>query len=153
MKAIVFGVVVALAVAAIPTKPQPVQEVSARQPIEVKVDRLSQRRFKSVSKANGKSTQSKAKDAAGVAKKVGTKCSGGTLKDRIVCCESGGSYTAQSPTSTASGKYQFLDTTWNNYKGYSKARYAPPKIQDEYFEKHFKENGTRPWLASSHCWR
>ena len=50
--------------------------------------------------------------------------------------ESGGSYTAENPTSTASGAYQFLDSSWRTlsagagYAGYSHAAYAPPAVQD-----------------------
>lgn len=56
----------------------------------------------------------------------------------IINCESGGSYTAENPTSTASGRYQFIDDTWDRldgvkdgqYMGYSHASHAPPKVQD-----------------------
>lgn len=50
------------------------------------------------------------------------------------CCvmnrESGGSLTAQNPSSTASGKWQFLDSTWAGFGGYSSAYLAPESVQD-----------------------
>ena len=44
--------------------------------------------------------------------------------------ESGGNYQARSAGSTASGAYQFLDTTWNGYGGYTHASDALPAVQD-----------------------
>jgi hypothetical protein len=50
--------------------------------------------------------------------------------------ESGGNYQAKNPTSTASGAYQFLDSTWltmsarAGHSGWGSARYAPPWVQD-----------------------
>jgi hypothetical protein len=50
--------------------------------------------------------------------------------------ESGGSYTAKNPNSTASGAYQFLDSTWRTmsaragHSGWGSARHAPPHVQD-----------------------
>lgn len=55
------------------------------------------------------------------------------IKQGITAKESGGDYKAQSHSSTASGRYQYLDGTWGGYKGYKKASDAPPEVQDEKF--------------------
>jgi hypothetical protein len=44
--------------------------------------------------------------------------------------ESDGDYTAQAAGSSASGAYQFIDTTWGGFGGYPEAWMAPPAVQD-----------------------
>jgi hypothetical protein len=83
--------------------------------------------------------------------------SNNSLKQRIGGCEccgdpnAQGGYTAQNPTTTASGRYQALDSTWQGYHGYSKAKYAPPDVQEQWMDEALK-GGTGPWVSSKGCW-
>jgi hypothetical protein len=50
--------------------------------------------------------------------------------------ESRGDYTAQASGSSASGAYQFLDSTWNHHGSYRRAGDAPPAVQDAKATEH-----------------
>ncbi len=54
----------------------------------------------------------------------------GPILATIRSLESGDDYTAEAAGSTASGAYQFIDSTWGNYDGYARAVHAPPAVQD-----------------------
>lgn len=54
----------------------------------------------------------------------------GPVLTTIRAIESGGNYLARAAVGTASGAYQFLDTTWAGYGGYPSAYLAPPTVQD-----------------------
>lgn len=56
---------------------------------------------------------------------------GGALPDcSIMMCESRGNIRAENRHSSASGKWQFVDGTWNGYGGYQHASDAPEDVQD-----------------------
>lgn len=54
----------------------------------------------------------------------------GPVLATIRTLESGGDYAARAAGSSASGAYQFLDSTWGDYQGYAQAWQAPPAVQD-----------------------
>jgi hypothetical protein len=60
----------------------------------------------------------------------------GAILATIRSLESGGDYAAAARRSTASGAYQFLDTSWGGYGGYARAKDAPPEVQDAKAAEH-----------------
>jgi muramidase (phage lysozyme) len=65
--------------------------------------------------------------------------------------ESGGSYTARNPVSTAAGKYQILDTTWHgfggpDYPGSHDAAQAPPWLQEKIARRVLAGQGLNAWV-------
>lgn len=88
--------------------------------------------------------------------------SGGSVSGilaRIRGCESGsgpnspGNYRAENRSSSASGAYQFLDSTWRSTTGLRPPASAySPAVQDAAARKLFSRSGTSPWAPSRHCW-
>jgi hypothetical protein len=78
-----------------------------------------------------------------------------SLADLVKNYESGGNYSAQNPTSTASGAYQFTNPTWQQYatqtgvdtSQYPTAASAPPAIQDAVFNQAVSTNGLKDWTC------
>jgi hypothetical protein len=63
-------------------------------------------------------------------------------------------YSAENPSSTASGAYQFLDSTWRKvsaqagHPGYARAKYAPWYVQDAVILWVYEHGGRRHWAGS-----
>ncbi|HVT41769.1 MAG TPA: transglycosylase family protein, partial [Acidimicrobiales bacterium] len=61
---------------------------------------------------------------------TGHACGGDLPPCCVMIRESHGNPTAVNSSSGASGKWQFMPGTWNNYGGYSSAAQAPESVQD-----------------------
>ena len=82
-----------------------------------------------------------------------------SLLSQIAQNESGGNYAATNPASTASGAYQFIDSTWqwvSQHTGagtqYGSAAQAPPAVQDInalWLLRNYGANSTISWAASA----
>ena len=68
-----------------------------------------------------------------------------------------GGYGAENPRSSASGAYQFIDSTWRNvsamagHGGYARAKHAPAKVQDAvawYAYQRWGASSTMTWAGS-----
>lgn len=70
----------------------------------------------------------------------------------IAWCESKCDPTNHNPTSSAAGKYQYLDTTWNGYAGYPTADVAPEGVQDQRASEDTASGNYSPWNSSRGCW-
>jgi hypothetical protein len=77
------------------------------------------------------------------------------LLPKVRDVESTGNYKADRasthPGQTASGAYQYTDSTWNGYQGYKRAVDAPPEVQDakakEDFMQRLQASGGDPFKA------
>lgn len=76
----------------------------------------------------------------------------GNVKEHIGFCESKGNYSARNRRSTASGKYQFLNSTWAGRYGVKSAYLATPDQQEQAAFELQEARGLQPWTASRHCW-
>ncbi len=80
------------------------------------------------------------------------------LFNRIAWCESGDDPTAKNPTSSASGRFQFLWSSWNYY---GKKLWGQEFYQKNIWDYNdntelawyvFEKNGTKDWESSRGCW-
>lgn len=74
--------------------------------------------------------QQAARQAPPAAEQGSGRCGGDLPPCYVMMRESGGNIRAKNPHSTASGKWQFLNSTWAGYGGYAEAWMAPESVQD-----------------------
>lgn len=85
--------------------------------------------------------------------KVGASGPSGSIRDRIAWCESRNNPRAVNRSSGASGKYQFMRSTWHAVTGLpGDAADYPEAVQDHAFDLLYASSGTRPWASSKTCW-
>ena len=81
------------------------------------------------------------------------------ILEKIAVCESNNVAWAKNPYSTASGRFQFLRSSWNYYGNKLWGEELKNKNVFDYEDNTelalyvFKLNGTRDWNASYNCWK
>jgi hypothetical protein len=70
----------------------------------------------------------------------------------VIHCESRGNPTAQNRSSTASGLFQFLDSTWRGLGGTGRAKDASVAEQYRIANRQYALSGFTAWNASRSCW-
>jgi hypothetical protein len=82
----------------------------------------------------------------------GSVSAGSSFEQCVIAAESGGNPTAQNPTSTASGLYGFLSSTWTAVTGLpGPARDYSVAQQQAAFQKLYAEAGPSPWSSYDGC--
>jgi phage tail protein X len=82
----------------------------------------------------------------------GSVSAGSSFEQCVIRAESGGNPVAQNPTSTASGLYGFLSSTWTAVTGLpGPARDYSVAQQQAAFQKLYAEAGPSPWSAYDGC--
>jgi hypothetical protein len=71
------------------------------------------------------------------------RCGGDLPPCWVMMRESGGNITAKNPSSSASGKWQFINSTWDGFGGYAEAWMAPESVQDD--------KARQLWAGGSGC--
>ena len=80
------------------------------------------------------------------------RCGGDLPPCSVMQRESGGDIRAENPSSSASGKWQFIDGTWNNYGGYAHASDAPESVQDAKARELWADgSGCGHWSQTGGC--
>jgi hypothetical protein len=75
-----------------------------------------------------------------------------SFQECVIQRESGGNPRAQNPSSTASGLYGFLDSTWTSVTGLpGPARDYSVAEQNAGFERAYAQDGTSPWGPYDGC--
>lgn len=75
-------------------------------------------------------------------------CGGDLPPCYVMRRESRGIITARNPRSTASGKWQALDSTWRHFGGYRSAWLAPERVQDDFARRLWDHGrGCSHWSA------
>lgn len=80
------------------------------------------------------------------------------LFEAIALCESNNVATAKNPKSTAKGRFQFLNSSWNYYGKQLWGEELKNKNVLDYDDNTelawyvFQKNGTSDWLESKPCW-
>jgi muramidase (phage lysozyme) len=67
-------------------------------------------------------------------------------------------WTARNPYSSASGAFQFINSTWQDVStrlnvNTKEAALAPPHVQIAAFRDLHRRKGLTPWNASRSCWQ